>query len=116
MRLLRVGRNSIHPYPFVECICDFIATHNRKPYVLDIGCGTGLLSLQAARAGAEHVYACEMFSGWAEIATKNVKENGYESVITVFNKHSSTLSVKPFNLSTSNEEMTKYGWNWIFQN
>ena len=116
MQLSRVGWIWYHLYYRVECICNFIATHNRKPYVLDIGCGTGLLSLQAARAGAEHVYACEMFSGWAEIASKNVKENGFESVITVFNKHSSALSVKPSSSTSSSDEVAKYGWNKVFQN
>lgn len=116
MQPLRVGMFLFYSHFHVECINDFIATHNRKPYVLDIGCGTGLLSLQAARAGAEHVYACEMFSGWAEIATKNVKENGFESVITVFNKHSSSLSVKPSSPTSSSDEGAKYGWNVVFQN
>ena len=116
MRQSQVWGILFYPHFLVECISDFIATHNRKPYVLDIGCGTGLLSLQAARAGAEHVYACEMFSGWAEIAAKNVKENGFESVITVFNKHSSSLSVKPSSPPSSSEEVTKYGWNVVFQN
>lgn len=77
-----------------ECIHDFIQQHGRKPYVLDIGCGTGLLSLQAARAGAEKVFGCEMFRSWAEIAAKNVIENGFENVITIFNKHSSALTVE----------------------
>ena len=44
--------------------------------VLDIGCGTGILSLFAAQAGAEHVYGIDM----AEIAEKAkiiVEKNGF---------------------------------------
>ena len=88
---------------YLECIHDFTIKHNRKPYVLDIGCGTGLLSLQAARAGAEHVYACEMFKEWVEVAKQNVVENGFANVITVINKHSSSLTVK------SDSNQTDYG-------
>lgn len=36
--------------------------------VLDIGCGTGLLSMLAARAGAEEVYGCELYEPLAQIA------------------------------------------------
>ncbi|KZT35410.1 S-adenosyl-L-methionine-dependent methyltransferase, partial [Sistotremastrum suecicum HHB10207 ss-3] len=50
--------------------------------VLDVGCGTGILSLFAARAGAAKVYAVDA-SDIAVKAEKIVKENGLENVITV---------------------------------
>lgn len=87
----------------IECIQDFISTNNRKPYVLDIGCGTGLLSMQAARAGAAKVYGCEMFPSWCEVARANVKENGLDNIVTIINKHSSKLIVK------NKEYPRKYG-------
>lgn len=36
--------------------------------VLDIGCGTGLLSMLAVRAGASEVYGCELYEPLAQIA------------------------------------------------
>lgn len=36
--------------------------------VLDIGTGTGLLSMLAVRAGAAEVYGCELYAPLAEIA------------------------------------------------
>lgn len=44
--------------------------------VLDVGCGTGILSLFAAKAGASHVYGIDM-SAIAEHAKIIVKENNY---------------------------------------
>jgi tRNA A58 N-methylase Trm61 len=35
-----------------------------------------------------------MFHSWAEVARKNVSENGYSDVITIFSKNSSELKVK----------------------
>jgi protein arginine N-methyltransferase 3 len=54
----------------------------RNAIVLDVGCGTGILSLFAARAGAKRVIAVDA-SNIAEKAEKIVKANGFEDVITV---------------------------------
>jgi len=51
--------------------------------VLDIGCGTGILSLFAAKAGAKHVYAVDN-AEVALFAKEIVKANGYEDKITVY--------------------------------
>lgn len=50
--------------------------------VLDVGCGSGILSLFAAQAGAKKVYAIEA-SNMAENAKILVKANGFASVIEV---------------------------------
>lgn len=50
--------------------------------VLDIGAGTGILSVLCAQAGAKKVYAIEA-SNIAEIARKVSKDNSYEDVIEV---------------------------------
>ncbi|GAA5977764.1 hypothetical protein JCM10908_005085 [Rhodotorula pacifica] len=50
--------------------------------VLDVGCGTGILSMFAAKAGARKVYAVDA-SNVAYKAMRNVKANGLEGTITV---------------------------------
>ena len=50
--------------------------------VLDIGSGTGILSIFAARAGAKHVYAVE-FAEIAFFSREIIKKNGLENKITV---------------------------------
>ncbi|KAF8081895.1 hypothetical protein N665_0858s0011 [Sinapis alba] len=50
--------------------------------VLDVGAGTGILSLFCAKAGAKHVYAVEC-SQMADMAKEIVKANGFSDVITV---------------------------------
>jgi len=53
--------------------------------VMDIGTGTGILSMFAVKAGAKHVYAIEKADIY-KLAKKNIKENGMESKITVINQ------------------------------
>ena len=50
--------------------------------VLDIGCGTGILSIFAARAGAKHVYGIE-FADIADYAREIVKKNNLDKKITI---------------------------------
>ena len=50
--------------------------------VMGIGCGTGILSIFAARAGAKHVYAIE-YAEIALFAREIIKRNGLQDKITV---------------------------------
>lgn len=50
--------------------------------VLDIGAGTGILSIFAARSGAKHVYAIEN-AEIAHFAVEIIKRNGLSDKITV---------------------------------
>jgi len=51
--------------------------------VLDIGTGTGILALLAARAGAKKVTALEFDEYVADVARNNIKINGFEEKINV---------------------------------
>ena len=50
--------------------------------VLDVGCGTGILSMFAAKAGAKHVYAVDR-AHIADYAKEIVKTNKLDNVITI---------------------------------
>lgn len=54
----------------------------RDKIVLDIGAGTGILSIFAARSGAKHVYAVEN-ADIASYAREIIRKNGFENKITV---------------------------------
>jgi Flp pilus assembly protein TadD len=62
-------------------------------HVLDIGTGSGLLAMMAARAGAAHVTSCEVAGLVAEAARDIVAANGFAERVTVVAKHSSALVV-----------------------
>lgn len=50
--------------------------------VLDVGCGTGILSMFAAKAGAKHVVGIDM-SNIIDQAQKIIKANGFADTITL---------------------------------
>ncbi|XP_072308641.1 protein arginine N-methyltransferase 7 [Eucyclogobius newberryi] len=61
--------------------------------VLDIGTGTGLLSMMAVTAGADLCYAVEVFKPMAQAARRIVDRNGFSDKIKIINKHSTEVTV-----------------------
>ncbi|CAD5124274.1 DgyrCDS12566 [Dimorphilus gyrociliatus] len=64
-----------------------------KANVLDIGTGTGLLSMLAARHGADKVTACEAFEPMAACALRIIAKNGFSDRIKLVSKRSTDLTV-----------------------
>ena len=62
-------------------------------HVLDIGTGTGLLAMMAARAGAKTVTTCEATPVIAERAHDIIALNGFAGRINVIAKHSTAIAV-----------------------
>lgn len=69
--------------------------NNVKPElkILEIGTGSGLLSMMAVRAGAAQVTTCEMVPELADMARQIIADNGYQHNIKVINKRSDKLEV-----------------------
>lgn len=61
--------------------------------VLDIGTGSGLLAMMAARAGARQVVACEGQPSVAETTVEVVRAAGYDDAVTVVPKMSTRMRV-----------------------
>jgi protein arginine N-methyltransferase 3 len=80
-----IHREMIEDKVRTEGYRDFIESHShlfKDKVVLDVGCGTGILSLFCARVGAKKVYAVDN-SDIAIRAKQNVEKNGYGGVVEV---------------------------------
>ena len=62
--------------------------------VLEIGTGTGILAMMAARAGARSVVTCEMTPAIATQAAAIIAQNGYADRVRVVAKHSHKLDAE----------------------
>jgi predicted RNA methylase len=78
---------------FEAAIIAALAEAGPDARVLDIGTGSGLLSMMAARAGAKTVTACEMVPIIAATARRIIADNGYDEAITVHTAPSTALQV-----------------------
>lgn len=63
-------------------------------HVLEIGTGSGLLAMMAARAGAGRVTTCEMVPTLAAVAQEIIACNGYGEMIRVINLPSTQVTVE----------------------
>ncbi|XP_033827749.1 protein arginine N-methyltransferase 9 isoform X1 [Periophthalmus magnuspinnatus] len=61
--------------------------------VLDIGTGTGILGMCAKKAGAAHVYACELSKTMYELACEVVSANGLGGKINIIHMKSLEMEV-----------------------
>ena len=59
--------------------------------VFEIGTGSGLVAMMAARAGAKHVVTCEAVPILADIAQETIARNGLADKITVLSKRSTQV-------------------------
>lgn len=69
-----------------------VRSKGKSPHVLDIGTGTGLLSMMAARAGATRVTAVEVMRPMVQIAREVIAANGYSDTIIVVPKRSTDMT------------------------
>ncbi|KAL5292280.1 PRMT7.2 family protein [Megaselia abdita] len=63
----------------------------KEAHVLDIGTGTGILSMMAVKSGADSVTACEAFMPMAICAEKIMKENKMWDKIKLIKKRSTDI-------------------------
>lgn len=66
---------------------------NESAKVLDIGAGSGLLAMMAAKAGASSVHACEVVPHLADLAQLVFKTNRLDDKIKLIPKHSQAINV-----------------------
>lgn len=74
--------------------CPSDSNHEKHVRVLDIGTGTGLLAMLAAKAGATTVDACEMFPPLAYLAQEIVQQNQMEDIVHIYPFVSTIMSVE----------------------
>ncbi|KAH1146445.1 hypothetical protein GYH30_041881 [Glycine max] len=66
----------------------------RDKVVLDVGCGTGILAILCAQAGAKRVYAVEATHDIAHATSKVVEDNNLSNIITVLQGRIEDVEIK----------------------
>jgi protein arginine N-methyltransferase 7 len=85
------ARNRLYCQALEKAVSETKA-RGKTPHVLDIGTGTGLLAMMAARAGAARVTAAEVLRPMVRIAREVIAANSYSEIITVVAKRSTDMT------------------------
>ncbi len=77
---LMVGRATFRPSTISSLLADAL---HFKPgsVVIDVGCGSGILSIIAARLGASKVYGVDAAEGTVDVASANAEAHGVSDVV-----------------------------------
>lgn len=70
--------------------------------VIDVGTGSGILAVTAAKLGALSVVAVENYPDVASVARKNITDNGVNEIVTLHEEDIRALSVQPASFVTAN--------------
>jgi protein arginine N-methyltransferase 7 len=68
-----------------------LKAENKHVHVLDIGTGTGLLSMMAVACGADKVTAVEAFKPMIQVAKNCLKSNGMHEKVKIIEKRSTEI-------------------------
>jgi len=90
--------------------------YGSRPHVLDVGCGSGILSIAAALMGAESVLSTDIDPVAVRVASENVSLNGVDSVVQVLEQSlpSSNDGTAGEKTAASGGEST--GWDLVLVN
>jgi predicted O-methyltransferase YrrM len=83
-----------------KAFIDLLQRHAKNNRVMEIGCGSGLLSCVAARLGATKVYAVEP-TAVSVIARELVSRNGLSEIVEVLDGRLQDLEPRPVDLAFS---------------
>lgn len=91
--MLHDGDRNARYHDAIRHVITSLKAEGKMAHVLDIGTGTGILSMMAAQAGADSVTACEAFLPVAKCARRVIRANGLDKRIRLISKRSTDMIV-----------------------
>jgi ribosomal protein L11 methyltransferase len=87
-----------------DCLRAMAYVHGKAAFetMLDLGTGTGILAVAAARLGAKKVLAVDLNPLCVKTARRNVRLNGVEAVVEVLEARAEDFTEKPADLVVAN--------------